>query len=332
MLAASALVGTASAAVVSTAGDGGEPSCYATRSTTAPAYPGRSASRVYDWVDVTGQTRPRFTPGVDVPAGLLDDRFVPQGLAGWPRSGEDVLLISAYHDEDHDKSADGPSAVFAVVAGGPRAGTSLGRMLVDSGHVGGLAVYRGWLYVGSEHQIRGWRLATVRRALASSSDTVQPPDYARTSSHDVANLGVGDGQLWAGRYAMTDPTALTGYVQTDRRTGALALQPDAGIVLPQQTQGVAVTTDATIVSASYGRRSRGDLWVVPRSGTTAPYCLRVPSMNEGVTVLDGRLYLLFESGAQTYDRGLLRPANPITQVHSAALADVTSLVAGGPAY
>lgn len=328
-----ALVGTALVAGVRTTdGDDGDPSCYTTRSTTSPSYAGRSASRVFDWVDVAAQTTPRFSPGVDIPAGLLGSRYVPQGLAGWAGfgSGEDVLLISAYHDGNADKGSDGPSAVFAVVADGPRAGTSAGRMLIDPGHVGGLAVYGGWLYVGSEHTIRGYRLATVRRALDSGTDVVQHPDYTRPSSHDLANFGVGDGRLWAGRYTMTSPTQLTGYVQTSRSTGALELQPDAGITLPKKTQGLAVTTDHAIFSTSYGRRSRGNLWVVPRGRSSTPYCFRVPSMNEGVTVLDGRLYVIFESGAHTYDRGLLRPANVVARVYSAALSDVTSLDTTGP--
>lgn len=329
-LVALALVGAAVVVVVRADGD---PSCYGTRSTRSPAYAGRSASRAYDWVDVTTQQTPRFSPAVDIPAGLLDDRYVPQGLAGWPAwngSGEDLLLISAYQDGDHDKVADGPSAVFAVVAGGPRAGTSLGRMLIAPGHVGGLAVQGGWLYVGSEHEIRGYRLTRVSRALAGDpgTGTVQPPDYSRPSSHDVASLGSGDGQVWAGRYSMSSPTPLTGYVQTSRSTGALELQPDAGILVPEQTQGVAVTAGQAVFSSSYGRLSRGYLRVAPRlqagPAGAGSSCFRVPSMNEGVTVLDGRLYVLFESAAHTYDRGLLRPGNRITQVYSAALGDVTT--------
>ncbi|WP_375424058.1 hypothetical protein [uncultured Friedmanniella sp.] len=324
----------AAGAVVALEHDGGETGCYSRRSTTKPAYPGRSASRVYDWTDVDAQTTSRFGAAVALPDALLEGRYVPQGLAGWPNwdgSGESLLLISAYHDGDADKAADGPSAVFAVVADGPRAGTSAGRMLVDPGHVGGLVVHRGWLYVGSEHEIRGYRLDAVRRALPEGGDDLQPTEYRRSSTHDVANLGSGDGRLWAGRYTKTGSSPLTGYVQTDARAGTLELQADAGILVPPKTQGLTVTADQTISSTSYGRLSRGTLRVVPRGSTAArSYCFRVPSMNEGLTVLDGRLYLLFESAARTYDRGLLRPANVIPEVQSASLTDITSLPAEGP--
>lgn len=336
--AALVLVAAGSVGVAAVTRDAGPP-CYRTRSSTSPGYDGRSASRVYDWVDVERQATPRFPAGPDLPAALLQDRYVPQGLTGWPSgaaSGEDLLLVSAYHDADHDKEADGPSAVFAVVADGPRAGAGAGRMLVGSGHVGGLAVYGGWLYVGTEHEIRGYRLATVRQALAAADDEVRPPDYTRASSHDVANLGSGAGRLWAGRFTDTDPSPLTSYVQTSRSSGELRLQPDAGILVPPQTQGLAVTQDQAVFSTSYGRFSRGALEVVPRGQPGRPvapaYCFRVPSMNEGVTVLDGRLYLLFESAARTYDRGLLRPANVVPRVHSAALTDLTSLPTDGPGY
>lgn len=71
-----------------------------------PSYRGPSASRVYDWVSTSAQTTPRFSPGVNIPAGLLDNRYVPEGLVSWSNwngKGEDLLLISAYPDGNGDK-------------------------------------------------------------------------------------------------------------------------------------------------------------------------------------------------------------------------------------
>lgn len=54
-------------------------------------------------------------------------------------------------------------------------------------------------------------------------------------------------------------------------------------------------------------------------------------MNQGITQLSGRVYLNFESGAYTYNRGLDDPDNPIVRVHSADTSVLTSLYTTGPA-
>lgn len=341
LLGALAMIGAAQVAMApaAQADSDSDPYCYTTRSTKDPSYRGPSASRVYDWVNTSAQTTARFAPGVNIPAGLITGRYVPQGLASWANwngTSEDLLLIAAYHDGDGNSDPDGSSAVFGVVASGPRTGTGLGRMLVAKGHVGGLAVYGGWLYVGSESSIRGYRLSTVRSALAGAdSSYVYPRAYNRVSSYRVGFMGTGDGHLWAGEFSETSSTHLNGYVQTNRSAGTLAYQSATQAYAPKKTQGVAVTSGYVIFSTSYGRNDRGNLWIFRRGQHSATdansYCFRAPSMNQGVTVLNGRLHLGFESGAYTYNRGLDDPDNPITRVHSAALSNVTSLYSGGPA-
>ncbi len=316
-----------------------DPYCYTTRSTKAPFYNGPSASRVYDWVNTSGQTNRRFSAGVAVPAGLISSRYVPQGVtswANWNGTAEDVLLISAYHDGNGDKVPDGPSAIFGVVASGSRAGTGLGRMLITNGHVGGVAAYGGWLYVGSEFEIRGYKLSAVRSALAgANTNTVHARSYNRTSSYRVGFMGTGDGHVWAGSFSETASTRLNGYVQTSRSLGTLSYRSATQSYAPKKTQGVTVTAGYAIFSTSYGRNDRGNLWIFRRGQQSATdgnsYCFRVPSMNQGITQLNGRVYLGFESGAYTYNKGLDDPDNPISRIHSAALSEVTSLYTGGPA-
>ena len=63
--------------------------------------------------DTSAQTTRRFSPGVNIPAGLIDNRYVPQGLTSWPNwngTSEDLLLIAAYHDGDGNSEPDGASA------------------------------------------------------------------------------------------------------------------------------------------------------------------------------------------------------------------------------
>jgi hypothetical protein len=316
-----------------------DPLCYTTQSTTNPFYRGDSASRVYDWVNTGSQTTQRFGQGPAIPAGLYDDRYVPQGIAAWPNwngTGEDVILISAYHDGDGDKNPDGSSAVFGVVASGSRAGTGLGRMLIANGHVGGLGVYQGWLYVGSESEIRGYRLSKVRNALeGANTNTTEARDYNRPSSYVVGFMGTGDGHLWAGDFDETSAQHLNGYVQTDNATGEIAYQSSTQVYAPKKTQGVTVTATHVIFSTSYTRGDRGNLWVMPRNQDSLSdgnsYCFRAPSMNQGLTVLNGRLYVGFESAAYTYTKDPSDlPRNIIDHLHTATLTSVTGLLAGGP--
>ncbi|MBC9821382.1 hypothetical protein [Terrabacter sp. MAHUQ-38] len=333
MVASTLVVTTTSAR----ADDDDDPLCYTTRSTSGQFYAGPSASRVYDWVDVSSQTTRRFHPGAPIPAGLLDEHYVPQGIAAWPNwdgTGEDLILVSAYKDEDGDGTTDGASGVWGVVIGGSRSGTSLGRMLIAEGHVGGIGVYKGWLYVGSESEIRGYRLSKVRDALqGANTNTVYARDYNRASSYVVGFMGTGDGHLWAGDFDESSSQHLNGYVQTSSSTGAISYVSSTQVYAPKKTQGVAVTANHVIFSTSYGRNDRGNLWVMPRGQDSLSdgnsYCFRAPSMNQGVTILGDRLYVGFESAAYTYNKGLDDPDNPIDHLHYSSLSDVTGLYGGG---
>ncbi len=304
--------------------------CYTTASTSKPFYPGASASTVYDTT---------FTTGTPVAHGLINNRYTPQGLTSWPNwdgSGEDVLLVSAYHDDDADGETDGPSAVYGMVASGPNAGASLGRMLVDEGHVGGIAVYNGWLYVGSEYKINAYPLSTVRTALAgANSDTVYKPAVSRISDFRVGFLGTGDNLLWAGVFSEDSDTTLRSYTSSSS-TGALAAGPSSSQVVPKKTQGVAVTSSYVIFSTSYGRNNKSNLWITPRNQTTLTdaqsYCFAAPSMTQGLTVLGSELQVGFESGGYTYTHPSDKPRNIITDTHRATLSAVTALYTTGPAH
>lgn len=308
--------------------------CYTTRSTRTPFYAGASASRVYDWNNTGSQTDRRFrNSGIPIPAGLLDNHYVPQGLTVWHNwqgngSTEDIFLITAYHDPDHDGKSDtgysngeGPSAIFGVVANGTRRGRGLGRMLIERGHVGGIAVYGGRIYVGSERRIRWYTPAQVRDGLmgANTNHIYGYGSRYRNTSYDVGFMGTGGGFLWAGRFEEFDSgdPHLNKYVHENGQL-VYKTQYDA----PRKTQGVAVTSDRVIFSTSYRRDWRSNVWVTGRHpGTIADnnsYCFRAPTMSEGVTVYGGELYVLYESAAKTYSGS----TNPIYNLHVASVADV----------
>jgi hypothetical protein len=343
VLAGFGIIGVVAGTLVATttsarADDDDDPLCYTTQSTTNPFYRGPSASRVYDWLNVSSQTSRRFDTGPEIPAGLYDERYVPQGISAWPNwngTDEDIILISAYHDGDGDKDPDGASAIFGVVASGSRSGTGLGRMLIANGHVGGIGVYKGWLYVGSESEIRGYRLSKVRDALeGANTSTVYGRDYNRPSSYVVGFMGTGDGHLWAGDFDESSARHLNGYVQTDNATGEIAYVSSTQVYAPKKTQGVTVTPSYVIFSTSYTRGDRGNIWIMPRNQDELndgnSYCFRAPSMNQGITVLGGNLYVGFESAAYTYTKDPNDlPRNIVDHLHVATLSDVTGLYGGG---
>ncbi len=56
------------------------------------------------------------------------------------------------------------------------------------------------------------------------------------------------------------------------------------------------------------------------------YCFRAPSMNQGITQLNGRVYLSFESAAYTYTKDAGdRPRNSVKRIHTATTAELTAL-------
>ena len=78
--------------------------------------------------------------------------------------------------------------------------------------------------------------------------------------------------------------------------------------MPKKTQGLAVLDNYFVFSTSLGRHHRSNVYVIKRgySKLTTSYknknlrCVRIPTMSEGVTVSNGRIYQLFESGADCY--------------------------------
>ncbi len=184
-------------------------------------YPGPSASTAYD---------DTFNPSQPVPAGLLADRYDPQGLvtfSNWNGTSEDVLLISAYHDANGNKVPDGSSGIFGVVINGKRAGLGLGRMLVPNGHVGGIGVYQGFLYVGTESTSRptsSARSATRSRAPTPAGSTTTPPRRTppRTAS---ASSAPGTGTCGPVTSARPRPRTSTATSRSARRPGSWPTSP-----------------------------------------------------------------------------------------------------------
>jgi hypothetical protein len=337
-------IGTALPAAADYDGDGGgDALCYTSTSNGDTWYDGDSASYRYDnvfWRFNNSTDR----SVIDIPAGLLEDEYVPQGLAAvanWNGTSEDILLISAYRDTlDGDTAEDGPSRVYGVVASGSRSGTGLGYVTLGRatssdaalwGHVGGLAVYRGYVHVGSEQAIYAYPWTRIKNGLAgASSNTPVRPSAVEGTSYTVGFMGSGGGYLWAGRFEKDTTAHLNRYVHTSGGNGLLTYQHQ--LFAPAKTQGVAVTDQGVVFTTSWTRGDRSNVWVFQRGvGTRTDAnnsCFRAPSMIEGVTTLNGRAYVIYEGAAYKFlNDGGGRPRNVVSRIHSADLGDLFGLLA-----
>ncbi len=283
---------------------------------SSPWYPGPSASETYDTT---------FHNGVAIPAGLLDGRYVPQGLAywnNWNGTSEDLLLISAYHDGNGNKTPDGSSAIFGVVLSGPRRGDSLGRMLIPNSHAGGIAIVGGHVYVSGEGGVRYWSASTVRTVLAAANtSTTHQPKGTQNVAGKASFLGTQGGTLWTGDFDENSHQHMWQY--RPRSSGSLAYTGGNRWV-PKKTQGMTVVGSRFVFATSSGRNDFSNVWVRPTSYTGdltdgTAFCTRAPSMIEGLAYgnSDGNqhVWALYESGAYTYNKGWDDPKNPIKNIH-----------------
>ncbi len=291
-----------------------------------PWYPGPSASTTYDST---------FHQSVAIPAGLLDGRYVPQGLAywnNWDGTSEDILLISAYHDGDGDKDPDGASAIFGVVLSGDRRGDGLGRMLIPTTHAGGIAIAGGHVYVGGEGIVRYWTTSKVRSELAAANDNTT---HGPKGTHNVAGaasfLGEQGGKIWTGDFDTDAHQSMWQY--SPNTDGSLTYTGEKRWV-PKKTQGMTTVDGKFVFATSYGRNDRSNVWVRPTSFTGditdgTSFCMRAPSMIEGVTSGNSNgnqhVWAVYESGAYTYNKGLDDPDNPIKHIHWADSATLAGL-------
>lgn len=307
--------GLFTAASVTPAAAAEDPMCRTTQG-GKPWYPGPSASTTYDST---------FHAGVAIPKGLLDGRYVPQGLAywnNWNGTSEDILLIAAYHDGNGNGTPDGPSAIFGVVLSGDRRGDSLGRMLIPTTHAGGIAIAGGHVYVGGEGIVRYWSAATVRTVLARADNgTTYSPKDTQNVAGKASFLGNQGGLLWTGDFSETAAQSMWQY-----RAAASGKLTYTGVKrpVPKKTQGMTTVGNTFVFATSYGRNDRGNVWVRPTSKTGAitdgsSFCMRAPSMIEGLAYGNSNgskhVWALYESGAYTYNKGVDDPDNPIRNIH-----------------
>lgn len=283
--------------------------CSTSTSRGATWYPGPSAGYRYDG---------KFSAGLAPASQAVLDRFVPQGLAtwsNWDSAGRHLLVYSAY-------SADGTQAILQGVNPATGARTQLAYLPVS--HVGGVAFSNGYAWVAGGGELSRYSLAALRGAFKATSSASIKPGYTR-SVYGSSFVGSHGGHLYAGRFNETARDVMHRYrVEPDGTLTQLA----GSIQVPMKTQGVAITASHYFFSASYGETYRSTVYVLRRGynlDSTRAACFSAPTMSEGATVHNGRLHVVFESGAGKYVAGS-DPSNVVKHLHSAPLSSLTLLV------
>jgi hypothetical protein len=232
----------------------------------------------------------------------LLDRHIPQGLTTWENyygSGRDLLVYTAYSQFDGRAriqgidEADGSLTNYANIRGG---------------HAGGVAIIGQWAFVSgpTSTSLYRYRLDTLADVFAGrTSDDVLDGAYAGDVSANSFLASEGS-VLFAGSFNSDGLGSMRRYA-VNLTTGELG-DGGASIQVPKKAQGLTVLPNYFVFSTSEGRDNRSNVYVVKRgySALTTSYdhgnlrCVRIPSMAEGVTISNDRIYQLFESGADCY--------------------------------
>ena len=126
---------------------------------------------------------------------------------------------------------------------------------------------------------------------------------------------------WSVGYKL-DPTTESGIADSARKAGNAYATPDVILSIDQKIQGFAVVGDKIALSQSYGRKNNSKIYLydnvltteahttVELNGAKVPLWFldgkvksksyTAPPMSEGLAAYDGKLLILFESGADKY--------------------------------
>ncbi len=272
----------------------------------------------------------------------LDSGFVPQGLCYSEELG--AFLISGYTD-------DGNSRIYAV-----NAQTNEAKEIILKGftaHAGGISASGKdiWVASGGSAEKGGYLYHLSTDAIRNAERTAEIEFDSRTQVPVKGSfLGCSDGMIWVGEFYTdgggyeVNPNHAYGKNHAwacGYKIGADSLELEAVISVPDEVQGMSVLSDGTVIfSTSYGRYNDSALQIyspytqwksstvkvndkeIPfygcdKNNRTAK--LEMPSLMQAVEYKDGKLYVIYESGAQKY-------SNAKTVTTCAHIIDIDSVI------
>jgi len=246
----------------------------------------------------------RFEPGQPLPQSVLDE-YIPQGLTTWRNyggPGEDLLVYTAYHEDGGDRRA--------VIQGvNPSNGLLTNVVEIGMGHAGGVAIHGDWAYVSApDKKVRRYGLENLRDHFTGAKTGPMDGRPAGDVVGPASFLAVDGDTLFVGKHDKDKRSSMHRY-QIDPENGTISGPVGDSIRVPMKTQGLLVLKDHFVYSTSRGRDNRSNIYVVGRGYRQLEpafeagqlECFKAPSMSEGITISQGRVYLVFESGASYYE-------------------------------
>ena len=243
-----------------------------------------------------------------------DTKWVPQGLAYYP--ARDWFIVSSYDFEEPKKASildiyrrTSSDHVRTSFDHAKRLRLPVGS-IAAGGHVGGLAVGKGNLYVAntSAGVSRVHRISVATLESAADDTTVRVDASFRTEAASYAAFF--NGNLFVGSF---DNNRL--YRYDIEASGSPPFDPvtlryrvAASWSTPSVVQGLEVTADEFFFSRSSGRENMSAITVRDRSGQRADKSHNIRNMSEGIvfaTMAYGvgettGLYTLFESTSKKF--------------------------------
>lgn len=240
---------------------------------------------------------PRYKTYYDIfnrgnaPIPGANTRWVPQGLTYWP--DRDSLIISYY---DGDGKLNSRLAVIDRASGRKQSIFEL----PEKGHVGGLAMSTANLWVASSGTVS--RISKVSLARAASGDRLP---VASTHKLAATSFATFDGKnLWVGKYDKDGRDAQYAYRYPLGGNELPAKTYDRRVAIPNNVQGMAISGSRVVLSISGGHGIDADshLEVHPLKSPAGKPTRRItaPNMSEGVVFGNGKVHVLYESGAKQY--------------------------------
>ena len=263
----------------------------------------------------------------------LDDGFIPQGVCFVENM--EMFAISGYMPDD----ADGNAQFSRIYFVNPETDESK-MFIIDgfTGHAGGIACNGNDLWIssgGSETTNGKIYHFTIDMFAADSGSAVEYDGYFSVPVKGSVLYCDGN-KLWVTEFYNSDNKVndshhygsnhawSCGYdlpVKVDY-SAKEKVAPDVILSVPDKVQGMAITADGEVVfSTSYGRRNDSKMYIYEKytewdTNTVNVFdndvtlyvskkknrvlSFKMPTLMEGLDYHNGKLYIIFESGAQTY--------------------------------
>jgi hypothetical protein len=226
--------------------------------------------------------------------------WVPQGLGYDPST--DQLLTTYYSSPDGTPDRD--AGILLSIQDRGTGNEVLSALLAGPDHGGGVAIDGDHVWVtSSDGYVYLYSMAAIEAAHGAA---VQP--QTRFPVPASAYLTVHDGRLYVGSFDEKDPGTV--YSVPLGADGQPSGPPVFEATAPPRAQGLAVTDDGLVFSTSWGRENHSELISISHSGEVKH--LTAPNMSEGLVIVNGQVYVVYESGASAYQYDFNHPGNHVT--------------------